>query len=62
VNELHKLRNGGIKVILQTWLPPNTMIVSQDIWDALKKQAQPETIDGEVVREARRQLEGGDGS
>lgn len=37
MNELHKLRNSGITVILQKYLPPATMIVSQDVWDALKK-------------------------
>ena len=61
MNELHKLRNQGVTVQLQTWLPPNTMVVSQDIWDALKQLNEPETIEGEVVKEARRQLEGGDG-
>jgi hypothetical protein len=61
MNELHKLRNQGVTVQLQSWLPPNTMIVSQDIWDALKKLWEPETIEGEVVKETQRQLEGGEG-
>jgi hypothetical protein len=62
MNELHRLRNSGIRVILQAYLPPNTMIVSQDVWDALKASTKPkETIEGEVVKEARKQLEGGDG-
>jgi hypothetical protein len=62
MNELHKLRNGGVNVILQKMLPPNTMIVSEDIWEHLKKAGGlPETIEGEVAKEARRQLEGGEG-
>lgn len=61
MNELHRLRNGGINVVLSSMLPANTMMVSQDVWDSLKKAGKtPETIEGEIVKEAQRQLEGGD--
>lgn len=49
------------KIMLDPLLPPHTMIVSRDLWDEIQRQNNKPTLEGEVVREAKKQLEDGDG-
>jgi hypothetical protein len=59
---------GGVTVYVNEMLPPGSMQVSRDVWELMKKATtkEPTILEGnaqdrhaqEIVREARRQLEG----
>jgi hypothetical protein len=50
----------NVRIACSDAVPPNTILVSRDVYERLKAQNdQKRTIEGEVVREAKKQLDEG---
>jgi hypothetical protein len=48
----------NVRIACSDAVPPNTILVSRDVYERLKAQNdQKRTIEGEVVREAKKQLD-----